>query len=432
MCAFPRRLKCRRNEIQILKLMKREHSAILARASLICVFGVINSPAAVHYVNVNGTNPIPPYTTWVMAATNIQDAVNAAAAGDEVVVTNGVYPGGILVSNPLALRSVNGPRFTAINAGGTNRCAYLADGASLTGLTLTNGQAYRGLGGGVYSASTNAFLTNCVLMANSARIGGGACGVALYNCTLSDNSAAGYSYVVQGWTYYMPGMGGGASSCILHNCTLTSNSAALAFPSGGGAHGSTLYNCTLTGNWALYAGGACQSTLNNCILCFNTTITGPDYDTTSVLNYCCATPMPTNGVGNITNEPAFVNGAAGDFHLQTNSPCINAGNNGYVITTTDLDGNPRIAGGTVDMGAYEFQPCITGGQFCDAACSPLAEFSFTFIGAIVGQPYRIQTSTNLAAGSWSDLTNLIYTGPTIITDPSALAGPKKFYRAVSP
>jgi hypothetical protein len=60
--------------------------------------------------------------------------------------------------------------------------------------------------------------------------------------------------------------------------------------------------------------------------------------------------------GNITNAPLFVdpNGWA-DLRLQSNSPCVNSGNNSYVTTTDDLDGNPRIVGGTVDMGAYEYQ-----------------------------------------------------------------------------
>ena len=58
--------------------------------------------------------------------------------------------------------------------------------------------------------------------------------------------------------------------------------------------------------------------------------------------------------GNPYLPPLFVDLVNGDFHLQPNSPCINSGNNSYVTSSTDLDGNPRIVGGTVDMGAYEY------------------------------------------------------------------------------
>jgi hypothetical protein len=52
--------------------------------------------------------------------------------------------------------------------------------------------------------------------------------------------------------------------------------------------------------------------------------------------------------------------AAGNLRLQAHSPCINAGNNDYVVGTTDLDRRPRIVGGRVDIGAYEFQPDANG------------------------------------------------------------------------
>jgi hypothetical protein len=71
-----------------------------------------------------------------------------------------------------------------------------------------------------------------------------------------------------------------------------------------------------------------------------------------------------------------VNPAGGDFHLQSNSPCINSGNNAYVSMTNDLDGNPRLAGGTVDVGAYEFQ-------------SPVSRISYLWL-----QQYNLPIDTN--------------------------------------
>jgi hypothetical protein len=69
--------------------------------------------------------------------------------------------------------------------------------------------------------------------------------------------------------------------------------------------------------------------------------------------------MPANGVGNITNAPLFVDYADGNLRLQSNSPCINSGKYAYVTSSTDLDGNPRIVGGTVDIGAYEYQTPVS-------------------------------------------------------------------------
>jgi hypothetical protein len=363
---------------------------------------VVGQP--VYYVASASPDPQPPYTSWSTAARTIQDAVDAALPGALMLVNNGTYPGGVSVTKPLTLRSVNGPQFTVINGGGTNRCVSLTDGASLTGFTLTNGHQYD-YGGGVACASTNAFLTNCLIVGNSASfansLGGGACGCTLYNCTLSGNSSffgdgggasdctlynctlSGnsardggggacwstlYNCTLSGNSATHGGAGGGASSCTLYNCTLTGNSATPcgmcgSGSVGGGAAGCTLYNCTLSGNSAGYGGsgdGAFGSTLYNCIVYFNTsyldTSSGAtNFDSSSILNYCCTTPLPTNGVGNITNAPLFVDSANGNLRLQSHSPCINAGNNTYVTTTTDLDGRPRIVGGTVDMGAYECQ-----------------------------------------------------------------------------
>jgi hypothetical protein len=94
--------------------------------------------------------------------------------------------------------------------------------------------------------------------------------------------------------------------------------------------------------------------LNNCIVYYNTAPNKPNYSGQPHFSYCCTTPDPGSGVGNVTNAPLFVDLAGSNLRLQTNSPCINAGYNGYVTNSTDFDGNPRIVGGTVDMGVYEY------------------------------------------------------------------------------
>jgi hypothetical protein len=328
------------------------------------MFGAGNALAATRYVWQQSPGSAPPYTTWATAATNIQDAVDAAAPGDQVLVTNGVYGTGgravvgtmtnrVAIDRAITVESVNGPQFTVIQGwqvpgfiggDGAIRCAYLTNGASLSGFTLTNGATRRDgdnrelSGGGVWCESATAVVSNCTLIGNWAYFGGGANGGTLNNCMLTANEAV----------YDGGAADGGFRGVTLNNCTLSGNSTGLGY--GGGVNAGTLNNCTLTGNESSTGGGAAFCTLNNCIVYFNT-----DNYWGGTLNYCCTTPLPPSGIGNITSAPLFVNSGGGNLRLQSNSPCINAGFNAYAPGLTDSDGNPRIVGGTVDIGAYEFQ-----------------------------------------------------------------------------
>lgn len=218
----------------------------------------------------------------------------------------------------------------------------------LNNCLLFNNLATNGSGGGASSCT----LSNCSLLGNMANFsgdnggalgGGGAASSALFSCRIYSNSTS--------FSGSPKPSGGGTLDCTLYNCILAYNIAT----NGGGDSGSTLLNCTIVSNTALFGGGVFDSTAQNTILYDNS---GANYSFSSFarpwLYYCCTIP-PTNGPGNITNNPSFVSLAGGDFHLQPNSPCINSGDNLYVSTATDLDGNPRIVGGTVDMGAYEYQ-----------------------------------------------------------------------------
>src|SRR5436190_690424 len=63
------------------------------------------------------------------------------------------------------------------------------------------------------------------------------------------------------------------------------------------------------------------------------------------------------GPGNICTNPLLVDPAHGNVHEKLLSPAIDAGANGEVAPglTTDLDGDARVIGAAVDIGADEFK-----------------------------------------------------------------------------
>ncbi len=337
----------------------------------------------IHYVSPAGGD-LWPYTNWATAATSVQNAIDTATANDLVLVTNGVYlvSSAISVDKSITLSSVNGPATTVIRAAGSSRCVNLGTYATvISGFTITNGNAGSGYGGGVYCANTTPIITNCTFSGNNANRGGGTSYGTINNCTISGNTASsgGGSYygTINNCTFSgnTASSGGGSDYGTLNNCTISGNSAVY----GGGTYFSTLYNCTISDNYAVdYGGGTYVGTINNCtisgnssgnrgggsnggtlyncIVYYNSASSYSNYNG-GTLSYCCATPLPGVGEGNITNAPMFVDTNSANYRLQIGSPCIDAGTNmAWMIGKTDLDGNARVYSDSVDMGAYETMP----------------------------------------------------------------------------
>jgi hypothetical protein len=222
---------------------------------------------------------------------------------------------------------------------------FLTSGGVLTNCTLTSNEANNGYGGGAYVFSGGR-LFGCLISSNAAYAGGGLYlhnGGTLERSTLNGNRAE--------------FIGGGAvcvGTAIANNCLMRGNYA----QHGGGAHlegGGHLSQCTLSSNTVSGEGSGVEcnwgGTLTNCIVYGNVPGDAANLHGGYTAAYSCSPGL--SGSGNITNDPQFVDAGANNFRLPAGSPSINAGNNASAADSTDLDGNPRIIGGTVDMGAYE-------------------------------------------------------------------------------
>ncbi len=237
--------------------------------------------------------------------------------------------------------------YHVVTATGAGRTSILDGLVIIAGFANGNG-AYMD-GAGIYNLHGSPLVRNCTLVANAAAgAGGGA-----YN-----------SY----------------SNPAFINCVFSGNTAG---DCGGGVYSEqgdvTVTNCTFTANHAIWrAGGVFDrtgtTTLTNCILWGNSRLSKGSYDELAqvsgdsplTINHCCIQNWTGSlrGDENTAQAPAFVDAdgpddVAGtpddDLRLQAGSPCIDAGDNAavWLETTTDLQGEPRIVYGVVDIGAYE-------------------------------------------------------------------------------
>ncbi|MBU1695136.1 MAG: hypothetical protein KKC51_14395, partial [Verrucomicrobia bacterium] len=236
--------------------------------SITALFSTNPPWTATHYAKQDNPGASYPYTSWATAASNIQDAIDAAEAGDTVLVTNGVYNTGgragslsnrVIIAEGVTLESVGGPSVTFIVGEGpcgpsAVRCVKMGTNSMLIGFTLTNGHTWatdttttEQSGGGVW-CDTGAVVSNCVLTGNRAvYYGGGAYHGLLLDCVFTANECTNY--------------GGGAYRATVVNGVFTGNVSA---DDGGGAHGGTLAGCVFTGNRAHdKGGGVCSASVTN-------------------------------------------------------------------------------------------------------------------------------------------------------------------------
>jgi hypothetical protein len=367
----------------------------------------ITSPTEI-YVDVNHTPDVENGTTDYPFSTIERGIFPATYIGSTVVVKPGTYNENISLSNgSITLTSIdpNDPCIVAstiIDGGGGGNgpvVTFTNDCSVLTGFTITNGSA-NGYGGGIYCngqcEELAPTISHCIITRNySASVGGGiAChdsSPTISYCIITGNEApaeAGGIYCENEEAWFSP---------TINHCLIVGNSSGV----GGGvlAQGGSpaISNCDISGNHSIYGPGGIFCAVSNLmvhhtILWADTWSDEASYEAeiavvgpSSVLTigysdvqgglmgmlamYGGSLHVDANTI--INADPMFVrdpnpgpdgnwddvNDDFGDLHLLEDSPCIDTGDPNFIPapdTNTDMDGQPRIVGCRIDIGADEF------------------------------------------------------------------------------
>ncbi|MHC4694805.1 MAG: right-handed parallel beta-helix repeat-containing protein [Planctomycetota bacterium] len=202
---------------------------------------------------------------------------------------------------------------------------------------IDNWALYGYSGNAIYNRLCSPTITNCMINGSGRNNGifNELSDVTISNCVFIRNRQCG----IQSY----------GGSLILSNCLFDDNDWALFID----YCNPIIRNCTFSRNNRVikYDGGS-TATFNNCIVWENF-----ESFFAETVNYSCVQGYWNVGTGNITENPQFVDAGNGNYRLLKDSPCINAGDPSYIHGPgeADLDGNPRIIGGRIDIGAYEYQ-----------------------------------------------------------------------------
>ncbi len=210
----------------------------------------------------------------------------------------------------------------------------IQSGAVITRNIIRDNSGY--VGSGILIYFGDATISNNLIYDNSAYVGGG---VVMVEGHLTNNTIVGNDASLAG----MPLMAGNVYAIFdptINDCQISNNIICNA-KSGGGIYWEGPYqegSLTFNNVWNNSPGN--YSTVDPETY---QPIYGGQFDKTGVL-------------GNISEDPVFINSQAKDFHLQADSPCISAGDPNFIAapSETDIDGEPRVFAWIVDIGADEY------------------------------------------------------------------------------
>lgn len=220
-------------------------------------------------------------------------------------------------------------------------------GGAIFGNKLTRNKANQG--GAIYCSST-AGTTTTAISNNSISENTAGSGSAIYLACDGIIKISNNTICNNGWSSAidMP-----SSSALLCNNTLVGNGTAIQ-----GYSSQPLVNNLIAYNQiGVYLGAYNWVVRNNCVF-------------GNVSNYTqYADRTGTNG--NISVDPKLASSAYGNFHIQPDSPCINAGDDSVLLGgDLDIDGQPRVQGAHVDIGADESDLTLWNHVFTTIRVSP--------------------------------------------------------------